>query len=296
MFRTTHRFSPVSKFSTIQSLFSLFALLVSLNFSEAAAHHVPLELNATVAEIAVAPGDAPGELAFLATSTGSRSEAFGIAVTAPQGSKIRVQVAASKDSSGAPTEDASRWWSMPLLRPGNSEFTNVITTRGNFALGEEDRILGVIHKNSCDRGLNSYFVSILIDVSGIDPAITNAGYTVKIRGAASAYSGRGAGSIKPVSDGKFAPQPLLLMESIGNPELVYVTRWRGNRLVQTRLQTIRAYAFYRGLRLSRVLIANELNNRKGSVTVYDGNDAYGACFTMSRTRQCVNDYPCPRPR
>jgi hypothetical protein len=100
-----------------------------------------------------------------------------------------------------------------------------------------------------------------------------------------------AASVKPVSDGKFAPAPLLLMESLGlcDQSLNKVTWQRGAPTVTP--LSIEDVISYRGLVLNRSNISSALGGGRGVFDLDDGRSAYGVCMAFTRTRQRVNGYP-----
>ena len=100
-----------------------------------------------------------------------------------------------------------------------------------------------------------------------------------------------AASLKPVSDGKFAPAPLLLMESLGLcDQVLNKVTWQRGAPTVTRL-SIEDVISYRGLVLNRSDISSALGGGRGVFDLDDGRSAYGVCMTFTRTRQRVNGYP-----
>ena len=133
-----------------------------------------------------------------------------------------------------------------------------------------------------------------VDISAVDAALLQTGATIGASFREVQYRGGRAASIKPRSDGMFAPNPLLLMTSIRHgSEGIFQTRWQANgRLLTMRPVLIAAYAGYRNLTLTRSVVTDLLaEGGKANFDITDGQTAYSVCFNMSRVRQVRNGYP-----
>jgi len=152
-------------------------------------------------------------------------------------------------------------------------------------------LAGVFRKDSCNSRVNKYLVRVTLDFSGVDNSKFPQGIAVRFRGLENVYKGKRAASIKPVSDGRFAPAPLLLMNSVAYDEDVKVIKWKKGKPKQVAAVDIEDRVYYRGFVLSRSVASSILSGGYASVDKVSDYQSYGACLNMTRTRQRVNGYP-----
>jgi hypothetical protein len=159
--------------------------------------------------------------------------------------------------------------------------------------GATDSVLGLLQKNACGKAKDKYLVRMKVDLSGVDPVLLQNGTSLGASFSEVAYRGGKAASIKPFSDGMFAPNALLLMSSIRyGSEGIFQTKWKNGALGTNRVVPIVAYAGYRNLTLTRSVVTSLLSEGgKATFDITDGNTAYSVCFKMQRTRQSKNGYP-----
>jgi hypothetical protein len=105
-----------------------------------------------------------------------------------------------------------------------------------------------------------------------------------------------AASIKPRADGRFAPQPLLLMSSVsafaGGKEAIFQYRFRGVQALREKQVAIEDYVPYKNLLLTRSPIEGLIRQGGRATFVLVGEKAsYSVCFEMARKRQVRNGYP-----
>jgi hypothetical protein len=110
------------------------------------------------------------------------------------------------------------------------------------------------------------------------------------------YRGPMAASIKPRADGRFAPQPLLLMSSVsatlGGKEAIFQFRFRGASQPQIKQVPIADYVPYKNLLLTRSPIEGLMKQGGRATFILVGEKAsYSVCFEMARKRQVRNGYP-----
>lgn len=165
---------------------------------------------------------------------------------------------------------------------------------GTGQVGNEVTQIGLLRKNACAGAKRSrYLVRMKVDLSAVDPATLQGG--VELRGSFKErnYNGSRAASIKPRSDGRFAPAPLLLMSSVSSyGERLSVMRWKNNRPRKATPVRIEDYVYYRGLVLTRSVVTSLLNGKgKATFELTNGDRAYAVCFSMRRERQNRNGYP-----
>jgi hypothetical protein len=152
-------------------------------------------------------------------------------------------------------------------------------------------LAGVFRKDSCNSRVNKYLVRVRMDLAEVDSTKFPQGITVRFRGLENVYRESRAASIKPVSDGRFAPQPLLLMNSVSYDENIDVMTWKKGTPNKVGDIDIEDKVYYRGFVLSRSIASAVLRGGYASVDKVSDYQSYGACLNMVRSRQRVNGYP-----
>ncbi len=152
---------------------------------------------------------------------------------------------------------------------------------------------GAFQKDSCRTGNTPWRLVVSFDLRKVDRNALKNGIAVKVAAREITYGGSRAASIKPVSDGKYAPRPLLLMARTGAfNEAARVVRWsKGKPRVEKVYEKLDS-AFYQGLSLVRTPV--ELPGGFATVELLDikgFSRGYGVCLEMTRRRQYVNGYP-----
>ena len=156
---------------------------------------------------------------------------------------------------------------------------------------------GFLQKDTCGtKPKSKYILAIRVDLTQIDPAFFQSGFQVNASLVVTPYRGDTASSIKPVSDGRFAPQPLLLMSSVGGlyygGEWANVVKWNkkgGGKLIKK--LPVEDYAYYKGMILTRILVGSVLTGGKATFELTNGYSVYSVCFKLVRSRQKVGGYP-----
>lgn len=165
---------------------------------------------------------------------------------------------------------------------------------GSVIPGQQVTSIGMLRKNACAAPNKSrYLVRLAVNLTDIDPAAVQAGAEIRATFRERNYTGTKASTIKPVSEGRFAPHPLLLMSSVSAfGERVLVTRWKNNRPRPSIELPVEDYVYYRGLVLTRSVVSSLLNGKgKATFEIMGGGRGYGVCFQMRRARQSRNGYP-----
>jgi hypothetical protein len=151
-----------------------------------------------------------------------------------------------------------------------------------------------IQKDACAPATSKYVAQVKLDLSGIDPALYDQGFTISIAVKESPFKGKKVASIKPSSDGKYYGEPILLMETVGwGGEYVNKVTWKGGRIVATKRLPIVKYVSYRGYGLSLARIKGILNGGKHTFELSSSgsDEVYGVCLKAVRARQRINGYP-----
>ena len=151
----------------------------------------------------------------------------------------------------------------------------------------------LIRKDSCgQKGSAKYLVRFDVNIGRVAADVRKQGFSIDIGLRAADYRGDRASSLKPTSDGKYAPQPLILMTSIGyGAHTVSVVKWRGSSSIAS-VQSRKAadFVYWRGHALTRTPAGKLLTGGRGTVELSNGDQVYSLCFTLSRVRQRLAGY------
>jgi hypothetical protein len=105
------------------------------------------------------------------------------------------------------------------------------------------------------------------------------------------YTGSQAASIKPLSEGRFAPNPLLLMEMVrACGQKVHEAAWRRERPVVSELKAEDLITFHKRS-FVRVNMGGRMSGGEASYILSTTDTAYGVCFQKNAVRQYAGDYP-----
>jgi hypothetical protein len=146
----------------------------------------------------------------------------------------------------------------------------------------------VLSKNACGKESDRYIFRVRV----ILPKVLPSSGFLRVRLFETKHFGGKEATIKPVSDGMYAPQPLLLMNYLGFcGQKISVVKWNKNKPVGKSATKVFDLIRYRDLVLTRTPISSLLTGGEASVELFTQNGGYGACFELTRTRQRVNGYP-----
>lgn len=146
----------------------------------------------------------------------------------------------------------------------------------------------LFHKNACGGTNDRYIFRLRLKLPGQLPPT---GY-LRVRVQETKHFGGKEATIKPLSEGRFAPSPLLLMNYLGFcGQKINVVRWNNDRPSRKTPAKVFDLVQYRGLVLTRTPFSRYLVGGRASIELYDANSGYGACFQLKRARQRVNGYP-----
>jgi len=150
---------------------------------------------------------------------------------------------------------------------------------------------GVIHKNACASRNTKYLVRFEIDLTKVE-APTQTTADVAISANAFKFSGSKAATIKPESDGRYAPQPILLMAYLDTMcgQNLSLVRWKGNSIQKITPLKLGDLVFYRNWILTRSPIGRALTGGKGTFELSTSHAAYGVCFALAKRRQWANGF------
>lgn len=153
-------------------------------------------------------------------------------------------------------------------------------------------LYGLLRRDACGKKSDDYVVKIEIDLRAV-LAEDLAGFTASARIKELTYPGKKRATLKPKSDGRYAPKPIILMEWMnglcGN-ELT-MTKW--SRAAQAKPVALPLYSFYLhqdDLILAIAVVDKVLKGGKGTFELSDGYQSYGVCMELVKKRQRVNGY------
>jgi hypothetical protein len=154
-------------------------------------------------------------------------------------------------------------------------------------------VSGTFHRDACAPSSEPYIFAVYVDLSKVKFPPNARHTTVSYWGQTRRRQGGTEASIKPVSDGMYAPRPLLLMRSLGPcGQSLRLTQWNSSRPVSH--TPMRAYDMlpYNGMILNRTPLGpSELRGGYGTFELSNSFESYGVCMSLVATRQRVNGYP-----
>ncbi len=181
----------------------------------------------------------------------------------------------------------------PNLDPINNTPNNNTSEPPPATIDGALELSGLFYKDACKPDRTRYLSKIVIDLSKVDPALRQSELALRASVRITPYKGKQAASIKPVSDGKFAPAPLLLMSSLGGffpgSEKIHQVTWKRKGFKIKELK-VYDYVFYRGLILTRTPMSG-LKGGKATFALTNDYSSYSVCFALKKKRQKVNGYP-----
>lgn len=169
----------------------------------------------------------------------------------------------------------------------NEDFYPPPTYKGSSLGAHAKELYGIFHKDACGSEEDEYELSITISSSG-RPSLS-------VR--SQDWHGGMQASIKPTSEGRFAPQPLILMNWLQSRcgQLINAVKWQDGRPSKVEYVPVGDFIPYRDMRLARSPIGHLLNGGKGTFELISPlKGGYGVCFDFEKKRQVRNGYP-PMP-
>jgi hypothetical protein len=149
-----------------------------------------------------------------------------------------------------------------------------------------------LHKDACLADKSARYISrITFWLSQVPVEYLGEGSLLRVAVKEFRYPGSEAASVKPVAEGRYRGEPLLLMSSIQyGGEYVNLHRRAGDRIhVRRRLPVVK-YVYHRGRTLSVVRLRGLLTGGRATFELSNGGYVYGVCFSLVRRRQMVNGY------
>ena len=227
------------------------------------------------------------DIALYFESVGSVSTAVEMAIQAPPGvvGTIHTKLALNSEPS-----------TIQVPRPGKGMSANQFTIEAVKGY-DVVTVLYHIHKDACLSDVSTRYKSrVVLSFAAIEPSAREHGFKIIIAAKEHRFAGSMAASIKPVAEGQFRGEPILLMSSIQyGGEFVRVINRRRGRVYSHRIVPVLKYVFYRGYTLSLTRLRGVLRSASGggraTFEITNGGYVYGVCFDLVRKRQVVNGYP-----
>ncbi len=155
-------------------------------------------------------------------------------------------------------------------------------------------VSAVLSKDTCqDAKKSAYLVAVEFDISAINASAYDKGVTLAMNVKSLPYKGEDSASIKPRSEGMYAPDPLLLMATTGGcgyNEKMRLVRWKNGKISSTKdIKIVKCVLHFENL-YTTGLIKGLLNGGKGVFELSSEEQTYSVCFNLKRVRQRVNGY------
>jgi hypothetical protein len=175
------------------------------------------------------------------------------------------------------------------------DLTDTVTSQLRIAsqLNNTERVdlTGVVHKDACLSSRTNYLVQVHVGLTRVDSSLFPQGFPLTVKINEFPYDGSKASTIKPESDGMFAPEPLVLMTYLGFcGQKLSVAKWSHGKKVSLSSIRIEDLITHRGNLYTRSVIGSALTGGQATFELISGLRAYGVCFNLERRRQRVEGY------
>ena len=155
----------------------------------------------------------------------------------------------------------------------------------------------ILLKDSCRALRNSfYLIKLELDLSQVTRSAEQ-NITIQTKVTARKYSGGKQSTLKPVSEGRFAPAPLLLMRALSGgyygsvSEKMYLNKWRNGLPKKNLAIRVPQYLYYRGMIFAEGLPGGYLSGGRATATLSNDTTGYSLCLSLDRRRQKFYGYP-----
>lgn len=153
---------------------------------------------------------------------------------------------------------------------------------------------GVLSKDACSGDSSKYAVKVIVDLSPIKEALLGESFSITVRGDEESYSGGREAALKPESEGRYSPRPIVMMNYLSSTcgNRIDVVSWRKGKVISREELQVYSLLKYTHMVLALALV-DPVIPRAGSASfeLSNGRTSYGVCFKLQRTRQNKNGYP-----
>lgn len=235
-----------------------------------------------------------GSVYFVTSGNNSTSLAE-LYIEGPSGIRVTARTGQLGSKDAATMLAGSRGWGKaPLMTSTKPKGTDSVVLSGEPGETASANLYVHVRRDSCAAKSIKYITEFKFDLSGVDPALTDAGYVVNFGSKDYPYQNGRRASIKPSSDGKYKGEPIGLFETISyENEYLNIVTWGGGAIKKQQRTPIVKYVSYKGISLSLARLKQFLTGGKATFELTNGSNVYSVCFDRQRRRQSVNGYPNP---
>lgn len=150
---------------------------------------------------------------------------------------------------------------------------------------------GLLHKDSCNKK-SKYVVLVTLDFSDIAHLITEP-LNLSLRVNEFKRKSGKESALKPESEGRYAPKPIVMMNWLGNScgNRIDVVKWKKRKPKTVTPLSVYSLLAYKDMVLNLAVVESALTGGKGTAELYTGDESYGVCFKLQKKRQNKNGYP-----
>jgi len=158
---------------------------------------------------------------------------------------------------------------------------------------ERKDFYGILRKDACGARTSKYLIRITLNFSGVHAATSHAGVATNFRFKEYKKTSELQASVKPVSEGRYAPRPLMMMNWLGSAcgNTMSLTKWNKNMPGKAANLPIYSFLIYKDMILGLSVADKVLKGGKGTFDLTNSLSGYGVCMDLVRKRQKVNGYP-----
>lgn len=155
---------------------------------------------------------------------------------------------------------------------------------------------GVLSRNTCKKGKKAkHVIKIELSFKDVPEEVKAEGATLRVSLGTNHHGEGQESSIKPESEGRYAPRPIILMNYLDSVcgHRIDTVKWKKKNKVQWR-KDLEVYSLlaYQDMVLSLALVDSVLpDSGKATFELYNGTSAYSVCFELKQKRQTANGYP-----
>lgn len=155
------------------------------------------------------------------------------------------------------------------------------------------RRYGVLSLDACSKRKTKYLVKVTLDLRGVNLEELADETTIGIELETQKYTGGMQSAIKPESEGRYSPRPIVMMNYMGSVcgNRIEAVRWSNGRIVSRSPLEIYSLLSYTDYVLNLALVDSVIPGPGSATFEYtDGSRTYGVCFKLKRSRQEKNGY------
>jgi len=155
-------------------------------------------------------------------------------------------------------------------------------------------LFGILKKDACLTEKNQeYLAMITVDLSKLNPLLYPDGVEFSISAKEFKLPKGKEAALKPESEGRYAPKPIILMNWLGDTcgNKIDVVSWKKYKPASITPLNIYALLSYKNMVLALALVDRVLTGGRATFDFSTRRESYGVCFNLQRKRQNKNGYP-----